>query len=79
MKLSDDTFNCLCRDAQAHLATASLATAGFDFASVFKALWPYILEAIQALVAGGNLSPTPAQVLLKSNELATLRHAVATP
>jgi hypothetical protein len=73
-KLAEDTLNCLCRDAHAHsqLATAAgpATASGFDFEAIFQLLWPYILQAIQALVSGGVPAPTAVQVMAKAHELA---------
>jgi hypothetical protein len=75
--MGNDTLDCLCRDAHSHLATASPASVGFDFAGLFQTLWPYILEAIKALIAAGNPAPTSGQVLVKAHELAAAHEITA--
>ncbi len=76
MKLSDDTLKCLCRDAGPHTVAAAGPGApktvglGFNLAGLFATLWPYILDAIKALVASGVAAPTQVQVLEKAHELA---------
>jgi hypothetical protein len=70
MKLGNDTLNCLCRDAHPHLAAAAPGTATFDLESLFSTLWPYVLTAIQVLIASGVPQPTAPQVIAKCQELA---------
>jgi len=73
-QLSDDTLNCMCRDAHAHsspqLVGSGASTILVDFEAAFKAIWPYILQALEALAGSGNLTPTAAQIMAKGHELA---------